>query len=129
MKSGTLCQHISHVKILAYTTFPGLCVFGIPLTLNLQIFLNAFIQINMNWKCSSCPPHKIMLNWYVSLQLTVFALVAVSFAQDDDYYEPEPRHRPAPARIQAGYSGPAAPRPTPVPILKQINRYFSLNSR
>lgn len=58
-------------------------------------------------------------------QLTVFALVAVTLAQDDDYYEPQPRPRPAPARIQPGYSGPAgssAPRPTPVPILKQINR-------
>lgn len=57
--------------------------------------------------------------------MTVFALVAVALAQDDDYYEPQTRPRPAPARIQPGYSGPAgssAPRPTPVPILKQINR-------
>lgn len=56
-------------------------------------------------------------------QLAVFALVAVSFAQDDDYYDEPIRPRPAPARIQPGYSGPSkGPAPTPVPILKQINR-------
>ncbi|XP_023025336.2 uncharacterized protein [Leptinotarsa decemlineata] len=50
------------------------------------------------------------------------AFVAVTFAQD--YYDDEPRaSRPAPPRVQPGYSGPAAPRPTPVPILKQINRH------
>lgn len=54
-------------------------------------------------------------------QLAVFALVAAAFAQQFDY-ESGPPARPAPARIQAGFSGPAAPKPTPVPILKQINR-------
>lgn len=67
----------------------------------------------------------------LSLQVAVFALVAVSFAQDYDYDEaprprpkPGPALRPAPPRIQPGYSGPAssAPKPTPVPILKQINK-------
>ncbi|CAH1098815.1 unnamed protein product [Psylliodes chrysocephalus] len=58
--------------------------------------------------------------------LAVLTLVAVSFAQDDYYDDepqPPPRARPAPARVQPGYSGPAAPRPTPVAILKQINRH------
>ncbi|CAG9863442.1 unnamed protein product [Phyllotreta striolata] len=57
--------------------------------------------------------------------LAVLILVAATFAQDD-YYDEEPqppRARPAPARIQPGYSGPAAPRPTPIAILKQINRH------
>ncbi|KAJ8970460.1 hypothetical protein NQ314_001212 [Rhamnusium bicolor] len=56
------------------------------------------------------------------LQVAVFALiVAVTFAQDYDNYEP--RARAAPPRVQPGYSGPAAPKPTPVAILKQINRH------
>ncbi|RZC38784.1 hypothetical protein BDFB_002826 [Asbolus verrucosus] len=52
--------------------------------------------------------------------VAVFALLATAFGQDYDY-EPAP-HRPAPPRVRPGYSGPAPPRPTPVPILKQINR-------
>ncbi|CAG9823498.1 unnamed protein product [Phaedon cochleariae] len=54
--------------------------------------------------------------------LAVLTLLGVSLAQD--YYDEEPRPRPAPARIQSGYSGAqSAPRPTPVAILKQINRH------
>ncbi|KAG5900614.1 hypothetical protein JTB14_017466 [Gonioctena quinquepunctata] len=53
--------------------------------------------------------------------LAVLALAAVTFAQD--YYDEEPRPRPAPARVQPGYSGPAEARPTPIAILKQINRH------
>ncbi|KAJ3654520.1 hypothetical protein Zmor_013703 [Zophobas morio] len=54
--------------------------------------------------------------------VAVFALLAVSWAQDFDYDLPP---RPAPHRVKPSYSGPAAsaPRPTPVPILKQINRH------
>lgn len=52
--------------------------------------------------------------------MAVLAFMAVAFAQDYDY-EPA-QHRPAPSRVQPGYSGPAAPKPTPVAILKQINR-------
>ncbi|XP_044756982.1 cyclin-K [Coccinella septempunctata] len=55
--------------------------------------------------------------------VTVLAvIVAVTFAQDYDYEEP----RAAPQRVRPGYSGPSqnnAPRPTPVAILKQINRH------
>ncbi|XP_019881239.2 nematocyst expressed protein 3-like [Aethina tumida] len=55
--------------------------------------------------------------------VAVFAFVAVSFAQDFSDYEPASPVRPAPSRVQPGYSGPAGPKPTPVPILKQINRH------
>ncbi|XP_057663069.1 uncharacterized protein LOC130898054 [Diorhabda carinulata] len=57
--------------------------------------------------------------------LAVLILVAATFAQDyyDDEPQPSPRARPAPARVQPGYSGPNEPRATPVPILKQINRH------
>ncbi|EEZ98600.2 cuticular protein precursor [Tribolium castaneum] len=53
--------------------------------------------------------------------VAVFALAAVAFGQDFDYDSSPPR--PAPHRVKPSYSGPAAPRPTPVPILKQINRH------
>lgn len=43
-----------------------------------------------------------------------------TYAQDYDF---EARSRPAPARIQPGYSGNVDTKPTPVPILKQINRH------
>ncbi|CAH0553799.1 unnamed protein product [Brassicogethes aeneus] len=52
--------------------------------------------------------------------LSVFALVAVACAQDFDYGPPT---RPAPSRVQPGYSGPSAAKPTPIAILKQINRH------
>lgn len=42
-------------------------------------------------------------------------------AQDYDY---EPSQPSRPARLQSsGFSGNAGPKPTPVPILKQINRF------
>lgn len=51
----------------------------------------------------------------------MFVIAAVAAQQYE--FESGPPARAAPARIQSGYSGPAAPKPTPVAILKQINRY------
>lgn len=53
--------------------------------------------------------------------MAVVTLVALVAAQDFDY-DDDPRPRPAPARIRPGFSGPSAAKPTPVAILKQINR-------
>lgn len=43
-----------------------------------------------------------------------------------DYEEYQPRNRPAPARLQPG-NGATDVRPTPIPILKQINKYVLYN--
>ncbi|KAL1488011.1 hypothetical protein ABEB36_015388 [Hypothenemus hampei] len=51
--------------------------------------------------------------------VVVLLLAANVWAQDFDYAP-----RPAPTRIQPGYSGPSnAPKPTPVAIIKQIDRH------
>ncbi|KAK9737560.1 Insect cuticle protein [Popillia japonica] len=53
--------------------------------------------------------------------ITICTFVAVTTGQNYDY-EPAPV-RPAPPRLSSsGYSA-SAPKPTPVPILKQINRH------
>ncbi|XP_017781562.1 PREDICTED: translation initiation factor IF-2-like [Nicrophorus vespilloides] len=52
--------------------------------------------------------------------VAVFALLALAYGQE---YEYQTGARPAPSRIQSGFSGAAQPKPTPVPILKQINRH------
>ncbi|KAJ6637816.1 Endocuticle structural glycoprotein SgAbd-9 [Pseudolycoriella hygida] len=51
------------------------------------------------------------------LKLTCVCLIGVVLAQDYQEYQ---QHRPAPNRIQTSAS---EPKPTPVPILKQINRH------
>ncbi|KAJ8962184.1 hypothetical protein NQ318_018145, partial [Aromia moschata] len=53
--------------------------------------------------------------------VAVLAFVTLTFAQD--YYDDPPRPpRPAPSRIQTGYSGSSAPKAPPITILKQIDR-------
>ncbi|XP_018320129.1 formin-like protein 14 [Agrilus planipennis] len=63
----------------------------------------------------------MLLNFVLVASLLVGALGQRDYL-DEPLRAPPPR-RPAPARIDPDYSGPAAPRPTPVPILKQINRH------
>nr|CAI5855687.1 unnamed protein product [Callosobruchus analis] len=64
----------------------------------------------------------------VSMALeALFILLAASTCQSQDYeddYDLPPVRRPAPARVQPNYSGPAKTenRAPPVAILKQINR-------
>ncbi|XP_060523526.1 actin-binding protein WASF2-like isoform X2 [Cylas formicarius] len=56
--------------------------------------------------------------------VTVLAIVAATFAQDFDFSPLQLPPRPAPPKVKPNYSGPSsAPRPTPVPILKQIDRH------
>lgn len=56
----------------------------------------------------------------VNFKVALFVCLALVQAQDFDYASAP---RPAPSRVQPGYSGPSsAPRPAPVAIIKQIDR-------
>lgn len=59
--------------------------------------------------------------YFLMFQVALLAFVTITVGQEYDY---QSAPRPAPPRVQPGYSGPTAPKPTPVPILKQINRYI-----
>ncbi|XP_044740316.1 translation initiation factor IF-2-like [Chrysoperla carnea] len=50
------------------------------------------------------------------------AIIGTAIAQEYDFESSAPR-RPAPPRVTPGYSGSVDVKPTPVPILKQINRH------
>ncbi|CAH1953739.1 unnamed protein product [Acanthoscelides obtectus] len=66
------------------------------------------------------------MKFLITNSLVILVAVSICHCQDyEDDYELPPARRPAPARVQPNYSGPAKNenRAPPVAILKQINRH------